>query len=91
MIACSQCNELFIDEHNHGLCFGCKVKGVTFGSVRQGPSVWALEKQAVADARAAGIEPERYTGPSPKVDKKAKAEKDLKKITDKLRAEVRSG
>ena len=60
---CPNCSEPYVDEHGHGLCFGCKVKGLTFASVRQGPSVWALEKQAVEDARAVGIEPERYDGP----------------------------
>ena len=59
MPECPQCGDRFEDEHGHGLCFGCKIRTVGWGRVPQGPSKYALEAEAVADARAAGIEPER--------------------------------
>lgn len=91
---CPECAAPFVDEHGHGLCFGCKVKGITFGSVRQGPSIWALEKKAVEDARASGIEPERYEGQNASknlAERKAKTDKELKKVFDGMREKVQSG
>ena len=93
MSVCPTCKDPFNDEHGHGLCFGCKIKGIRFGSVRQGPSVWALEKQAVEAARADGIEPERYepVSATKKAERDRKAERELKRITNKMREALGSG
>ncbi len=56
MSTCS-CGKKFDDEHGHGVCFGCKIQGITFASVDTGPSKMFREKQEVADILATGAEP----------------------------------
>jgi len=58
-----QCGKDFLDEHGHGLCFGCKIQGISFGKVdpnRMSPQ--AAEKSEIAKIRAKGLEPVRVTG-----------------------------
>ena len=89
---CQECSEAFLDENDHGVCFGCKVKTLRFKSVDTGPSKQAMEKQAVQDARDMGIEPERYEpNPNGRKERKAKTDRELKKAIDRVRQEVRSG
>ena len=58
MSVCS-CGNEFNDEHSHGICFGCKIQGLTFTSVNTGPSKYFLEKQETQQIIAAGHEPIR--------------------------------
>ena len=94
MIPCPYCDEMFEDEHGHGLCFACKIQGITWGSVRQGPSVYALEKETVEAAKASGRKIER-AHPNDSQDiararKHARKMRELedKKIFDKKRREL---
>jgi len=63
---CSDCGEMFVDEHSHGYCFSCKIHsgGITLGHVpnHDGVSRFQMERNEVAAIRATGQEPVRLTG-----------------------------
>jgi hypothetical protein len=67
-----ECGKKYLDEHGHGLCFGCKVQGVSFGKVPQGPSKYFQEKQEIETAAAKGIEVERVDPNMPDIRDKPK-------------------
>jgi hypothetical protein len=52
---CADCNVVFEDLHQHGVCFGCKISTLTFDKVRYSEPGMG-EKEVVAANAASGRE-----------------------------------